>query len=35
MDSLVVDAEADPLAALVRFLRTRRGGAGTHLSGSR
>jgi uncharacterized protein (DUF58 family) len=35
MDRLVVDADADPLAALVRFLRTRHSGGGTHSAGSR
>lgn len=34
-DRLVVDAEADPLTALVRFLRTRDGGAQAHRSGAR
>jgi uncharacterized protein (DUF58 family) len=33
MDRLTVDAEADPLAAVVRFLRTRGGGAAGRLSG--
>lgn len=34
-DQLVVDANADPLTSLVRFLKTRDGGASTHLPGGR